>query len=148
VPGAPAPQAGDLDGPQADLPRDASVDNFRFHPDYRIDRILFREIIGTVTDAIYLRPHARYRLVDDRHAELDAELAVIASWAASAASTPSGARPLGIEIDPGLTYRTRDGFRAALEYAVLLPGAAFDNPDAGLSAAPAQLWRLRLGYVF
>ena len=43
-------------------PRDRTVDNFRFHPDYRIDRILFREIIGTVTDAVYLRPHARATL--------------------------------------------------------------------------------------
>ncbi len=147
-PGAAAPLPGDVDGPQASLPRDASVDNFRFHPDYRIDRILFREIIGTVTDAIYLRPHGRWRLVDDRHAQLDAELAVIWSWAAQAVSTPSGGRPLGLELDPGLTYRTRDGFGAALEYAVLIPGSGLDNPGAGLSARPAQLWRLRLGYHF
>ena len=30
--------------------RDTTVDNFRFHPDYHVDRILFREIIGTVTE--------------------------------------------------------------------------------------------------
>ena len=30
-----------------------------FTPDYFIDRILFREIIGTVTGAVYVRPHAR-----------------------------------------------------------------------------------------
>ena len=53
--------AGQLDGPQANLPRDHTVDNFRFHPDYHIDQILFREIIGTVTDAIYVRPHVRAR---------------------------------------------------------------------------------------
>ena len=49
---------GQFDGPQANLPRDRTVDNFRFHPDYHIDQILFREIIGTITDAIYIRPHA------------------------------------------------------------------------------------------
>ena len=42
--------------------RDNRIDNFRFHSDYRVDRILFREIIGTVTDAMYAKPHARLRL--------------------------------------------------------------------------------------
>jgi len=148
APGAAAPMAGDLDGPQANLPGDTSVDNFRFHPDYRIDRILFHEIIGTVTDAIYLRPHARYRLIDDRHADLDADVALIWSRAVDATSTPGGATSLGIELDPGLTYRTRDGFAAALEYAVLVPGAGLDNPDANLPARPAQLLRLRLAWNF
>lgn len=145
---APAAQPGDLDGPQADLPRDSTVDNFRFHPDYRIDRILFREIIGTVTDAIYLRPHGRYRLLDTGHAHLDLTLAIIASWAVQERSTPNASRDLGYEFDPSLAYVSRDGFRAALDYAVFLPGSAFDNPDAGLSARAAQLVRLRLGYYF
>jgi len=145
---APAARPGDLDGPQADLPRDSTVDNFRFHPDYRIDRILFREIIGTVTDAIYLRPHGRYRLVDTGHAHVDLVVALIASWAVQESSTPNGTRNLGYELDPSLAYVSRDGFRAALEYALFLPGDAFDNPDAGLSAKAAQLVRVRLGYFF
>jgi uncharacterized protein (TIGR04551 family) len=148
APNAPAARPGDLDGPQADLPRDTSVDNFRFHPDYRIDEILFREIVGTVTDAFYLRPNSRLRLLDLGHAALEAELAVIASWAVEESSTPGGARPLGVELDPGLVYRSRDGFRAALDYAVLFPGSGLDNPDAGMSARTAQLVRLRLGYYF
>ncbi len=35
-------QRGDLDGPQANLPYDTSVNNFRLHPNYHNDRILFR----------------------------------------------------------------------------------------------------------
>jgi uncharacterized protein (TIGR04551 family) len=148
TPGAPAPQPGDLDGPQANLPDDTRVDNFRFHPDYRVDRILFREIIGTVTDAVYLRPHGRLTVADLGHARLTATLAVIVSWAVEPTSTPGGARALGVEIDPGLSYVTRDGFRASLEYALFVPGAGFDNPGDGLTARPAQLARLTLGYLF
>jgi uncharacterized protein (TIGR04551 family) len=129
-------------GPQADPPGDTTVDNFRFHPDYRIDRILFREIIGTVTDAGYLRPHLGVRLATLGHAWLDWTTALVASWAIEPTSTPSGARALGVELDPSLAYTTRDGFRAALDYALFLPGAAFGD------AAPAQLIRARLGYVF
>ena len=149
-PGAtdPAARAGDLDGPQANLPYDNRVDNFRFHPDYRVDRILFHELIGTVTDAIYVRPHLRWRIVELGPGVLVADLAAIASFAVEPTSTPGGTRYLGVEIDPTLSYGSRDGFSAALEYAVLVPLSGLDNPALGMSAQPAQLLRLRLGYGF
>jgi uncharacterized protein (TIGR04551 family) len=144
----PAPRAGDLDGPQASLPYDNRVDNFRFHPDYRIDRILFHEIVGTVTDAIYVRPHLRWRIAQLGPGVLEADLAAVASFAVEPTSTPGGTRSLGLEIDPTLRYGSRDGFSAALEYAVLVPFSGLDNPALGLSAQPAQVLRVRLGYGF
>ncbi|MDB5216859.1 MAG: hypothetical protein JWO86_4786, partial [Myxococcaceae bacterium] len=146
-PNAAAPQPGDLDGPQASPRRDNRVDNFRFHSDYRIDRILFREIIGTVTDAVYARPHARLRLTRARSAELSATTDVIASRAVAASSTLSGKAPLGIEIDPSLIFETHS-FLAALDYAVLFPMSGFDNVATSQAAKPAQLVRLRLNYLF
>jgi len=146
-PGAAAPQPGDLDGPQANPRRDNRVDNFRFHPDYRIDRILFREILGAVTDAAYARPHARLRIARARSAQLTAHTAVIASTAVEKSSTPSGKAPLGVEIDPSLVFETH-AFVAALDYAVLFPLAGFDNTVSNMSAKPAQLIRLRLNYLF
>lgn len=145
---APAPKPGDLDGPQAVPPKDSRVDNFRFHPDYRIDRILWREIIGTVTDAVYVRPHVRYTLAESTTGKLTASLAGVASFAAMIASTPGQASPLGIELDPTLTYRSRDGFGVALEHAVLFPLAGLDNVPQNLKARPAQLARVRLMYTF
>jgi uncharacterized protein (TIGR04551 family) len=145
---ASATMPGDLDGPQANLPSDTTVDNFRFHPDYRIDQILFREIIGTVTDAIYLRPNVSYQLFDVGHATLTARFAAIASWAVEANSTPSGNRFLGVELDPTLRFESRDGFVGSLEYGLFLPGSAFDNAIATFAAEPAQLLRLRLEYLF
>ena len=124
------------------------MDNFRFSSDYRIDRILFREILGTVTDAIYLRPHARFRLLQLGPNALDLSVAVIASRAVYAESTPGGASPLGVEVDPTLAYGGKEGFSAALEHAVLFPLSGLDNPQLGLGAKPAQLLRLRLSYAF
>jgi uncharacterized protein (TIGR04551 family) len=138
------PQPGDLDGLQAHPPTDTTVDNFRFHPDYRIDRILFHEIIGLVTDAVYLRPHARVRIYDSSPSTLTFSTAAIASWAVYASSTPGLQHPLGLEIDPTLTYETRDGLLFALEYAVLFPWSGLDNPQLGLKAFPAQSWRARM----
>ena len=146
-PNARAPQNGDLDGPQASPRRDNRVDNFKFHSDYRIDRILFREIIGAVTDAMYARPHARLRLTRTKSAELSATTDIIGSRAVEASSTLSGKAPLGVEIDPSLIFQTH-AFLAALDYAVLFPLAGFDNITTGQSGKPAQLVRLRLNYLF
>ncbi len=145
-PGAPAAAAGALDGPQASFPRDTTVDNFRFHPDYHVDQILFREIIGTVTDAVYLRPHGAVTVLDLGHGRLEAGAALIASWAMAAASTPSGAAGLGVEVDPWLAYRSRDGLRVAVEAGVLLPGPGFDRP--GQAAGTASALRARVGFHF
>ncbi|MBI3181434.1 MAG: TIGR04551 family protein [Myxococcales bacterium] len=139
---------GELEGPQAALPRDTRVDNFRFHPDFRIDRILFAEIIGTVTDAAYVRPHAGYRLLAMGRSALRAELAAVASRAIEPASTPGGSAELGVELDSALAYGSGDGFDARLEHAVLFPLAGLANPAQGLSPTPAQLFRLRLAYLF
>ena len=124
------------------------VDNFRFASDFRVDQILFRELLGTVTNAMYFRPHARVRLYRSATAQLELSVALIASRAVSASGTPSGQAPLGVEIDPTLSLDTKLGFSALLEHALFLPGAGFDNPAQGLSAQPAQMLRLRLAYVF
>jgi uncharacterized protein (TIGR04551 family) len=144
--GEAAPVAGSLDGAQANLPSDHTVDNFRFHPDYHIDQILFREIIGTITDAIYVRPHVRTTLFTVGAGRLEAGLAMITSWAVQATSTPSGQRALGIELDPELRYTSRDGFAATIAYGLFSPGAAFNSTT--LEAKPAQSLRVRLGFVF
>jgi len=140
-----AAQPGDLDGSQARPPTDHRIDNFRFDPNYRIDRILFHQIIGTVTDAVYVRPHARARLLELGPGTIGASVAAIASWAIEPTSTPSGQRRLGLELDSDLAYRTRDGFVARIAHAVLLPGPAFDGPM--LPARPAQTIELLVGYA-
>jgi uncharacterized protein (TIGR04551 family) len=143
-----APQPGDLDGPQARLPYDKAVNNFRFHPDYRVDRILFREIIGTVTDAVYVKPRFRGDVFRFSSGRLSAELAAIASFAVNHQSAPGQKSPLGVELDPTLSYRSVDGFELALEQATLFPLSGLDNPELGLRAKPAQLWRARATFVF
>ncbi|MFT3697259.1 MAG: TIGR04551 family protein [Kofleriaceae bacterium] len=138
--------AGQFDGPQANSPSDRTVDNFRFHPDYHIDQILFREIIGTITDAFYIRPHIKATLATIGTGHLEAGAALIASWAIYGSSTPSGQTPLGIELDPELRYASRDGFALTIDYGVLAPGSAFDGTN--LKAQPAQSIRARVGFAF
>jgi uncharacterized protein (TIGR04551 family) len=102
---------------------DRTIRNFSFNPAYRVDVILFRQIIGGVTDAYYVKPKLRWSVMPG----LALDAAVVWSSALSAESTPSswgagkGHKPLGIEGDAKLTYGSGDGFNAWIEYGILQP---------------------------
>jgi len=129
--GAPThPAYGALEGPQfgkytfnGQNIDDSSIRNFRFNPGYRVDLILWREILGQVTDAIYFKPSVRWDIVSG----LALDASVIYSQAVSSRSTPSasqtgnGQGPLGIELDTKLSYTGDEGFAAWLQYGVLQP---------------------------
>ncbi|HET7752794.1 MAG TPA: TIGR04551 family protein [Anaeromyxobacteraceae bacterium] len=117
-------QRGSIDGRQFGLDGDRDLRNFRFNPAYRVDLILWREIIGQVTDAWYLKPTLKYSFIDG----LDATASVIYSQSLYETSTPAGNhKSLGIEADVGLSYRSDDGFVAWLDYGVMQPLAAFNG---------------------
>lgn len=137
-------EAGDLDGPQFDFAGDVRIDNFRFHPNFRVDQIFWRRIVGAVSDAVYLRPE----IVWAPNPTIELALSGTVSFAMMKSSTP-GDHPLyGGEIDLGLRWSPVPGFAARVEGAVFLPGAGLRNLDAGLTAKPAGLARTVLAVVF
>lgn len=136
------------------LCQDFDIRNFRFNQDYRIDLILWREIIGGITDALYVKPGVSYAFNDS----LSLFGNVIYSKALKPTSTPSGtSTQLGIEVDAGVRYQTDDGFYAQLAYGVLFPfdglqynvtlyGSSFVG--APVSPGVAQAVRAQLGIRF
>jgi uncharacterized protein (TIGR04551 family) len=146
-PGSTTARAGDLDGLQFDLtrtPRDTTVNNFRFHPNYRVDLILWRRILGTITDAVYIRPMVRYRFGP----MFTVEGAVITSFAVEANSTPSGKSPLGVELNVGAMYEQEHGFFARLDYGLLLPLGGFTNVVSRVEPAPAHALHLVMAWRY
>ncbi len=135
------PKPGDLDGQQYgqclerdpdghDIDGDGVVDcvkvdndvtNYRFNPDYAVDLILFREVLGTVTDAFYVKPHIGYNLTENLGARAD----VMYAEALFASSTPGQQNPLGLEVDLSGFYGTEDGFYLMAQYGIMLPFGAF-----------------------
>lgn len=126
------PKAGDLDGKQygecmertdtavdgVDCTRvDNDVTNYRFDSDYIIDMILWREILGTVTDAFYVKPHIAYYFTPDLGVRAD----VVYSQAIFGSSTPGQQNPLGLELDVKAFFATEDGFYVMPQAGVLLP---------------------------
>jgi uncharacterized protein (TIGR04551 family) len=112
----------DSDGSVVDCTQvDDNITNFKFDPDYQVDLILFREVLGTVTDALYVKPHLGYNLTDNLGARLD----LIYSHAIFASSTTGQENPMGLEIDGTGYYGTEDGFYLMLQGGFLLPFGAF-----------------------
>ncbi len=133
----PAP-SGAIDGQQFG-PGDRVLDirNFRFNPAYRVDVVLWREILQGVTDAFYVKPTLRYEILEG----LTAQAALVYSQAFFASSTPSAVhKPLGIELDLGLAYHSDDGFVAFVDYGVLQPLDGLGYPP-GLSVPGRDLTR-------
>jgi len=107
---------------------DDTITNFRFNYDYRVDLIFFREILGAITNATYVKPSVSYNVTDRIHFKL----AGIASFSNVPVSTPGNdisGRLYGIELDAELGYGNKDdGFFAGLYYGVFFPFGALNYP--------------------
>lgn len=142
---------GSIDGNQVG-PGYTSLNNYRFNPAYQVDLILWRRILGTVTDAWYLKPTFRWDVLDG----LTLGAQVVYSQALFAESTPSQVnKPLGLELDLGVKYQSDDGFVFFLDYGLLKMLSGFDmsTTSSGVTATVspsgvAQNIHAGLGIVF
>jgi uncharacterized protein (TIGR04551 family) len=102
-----------------------TLTNFRFDRNYFVDMIMFREVIGTVTNATYFNPFFQYDLFSKQDDNLGIRLDLITAFAADAATTPSGDGFYGVETDLTLYYR-EPNYGADISAGFYFPGSAFD----------------------
>ena len=129
---------------------------FRFHPDYRVDLILHRNILGRVQGDYYFRPSIEYDFTRSAEGQkLGGGAAVIWTRASEFVQTPGHKRDLGIELNLGLYYQSKDGslndnyekmggFFTSLQYGVLFPmgglGYLLQETQPETSAAHTLRW--------
>ncbi len=104
----------------------AAMTAFRFNPAYMQDLLLFRELMGTASNAAYFKPWAAFYFFQNNFsARLDIEYA----FAHQRASTPGNKLNWGLEIDAGFRYHdTREPIFFQLQYGVMFPFAGFNRP--------------------
>jgi uncharacterized protein (TIGR04551 family) len=137
---------------------DNQISDFKFNPEYHVDEILFRRIIGTVTNALYVKPAMAYWLDLAERRQLGLSAAFIYSMALEPVSTPGNALPYGIEMNLGVNYRNpSDGFYGGVTWGVLWPMGALNRPGGSdqdtfwvtpQDATSAQVLRTFLGIKF
>ncbi len=104
---------------------------FHFDPNYRVDLIFFRELMGTVHNAGYIKPSVTYHVLDNLTARLD----MIYSYALEPVATPGNSPHYGVELDVDLEYRWPEaGFFAGIAYGVFFPLDALNRPTGLYSA--------------
>jgi uncharacterized protein (TIGR04551 family) len=107
------------------VPFGGRISRFSFDPDYHVDLILFRRILGAVNDAAYFKPGVSYDILDNFTARADLMYAI----AANPVSYPGNSYNLGLEIDASLMYKNEDeGFYCGVAYGVLFPFGALSFP--------------------
>jgi uncharacterized protein (TIGR04551 family) len=128
------PPYGSIDGPQYGQPGDNAIRNYRFNPGYRVDLILWRQIIGQVTDAWYLKPKIRWDILPGlafdgsiiysqmlTNSGPDATAVDATTAAGGYTLAKGGSKALGAEVDGKLTLDSGNGFAAWTEIGLLQP---------------------------
>ncbi|MEZ4288746.1 MAG: hypothetical protein R3A47_11540 [Polyangiales bacterium] len=138
--------------------------NFSFHPNYRVDLILFRNILGHVSGAYYFKPGVSYDLIHNPFGQtLGARFDMIYSRASQKAQSYGLNSNLGLELNTALYYRSEDGpsftdgFFIQFQYGILFPLAGLKYNDArsydgfqpeNFKVSKAQTLRLLMGVEF
>ncbi|MEO7731694.1 MAG: TIGR04551 family protein [Kofleriaceae bacterium] len=104
-------------------PGDTTLSQFIFNRDYKVDMILWRHLVGAVTNAFYIKPTIQYDITKS----ISLKVANISSFAIRPVATPGNGKMYGTEFDTDLGY-TSGGLYAGLSYGVLFPFAALRHP--------------------
>jgi hypothetical protein len=113
--------------PQNPIPEqndDDVISNFRFNPAYNVDLLMFREILGTVSNAAYFKPWAAFYFFDHFSVRADVGYALAASRQATLGNKWS----YGIELDGAARYHdAREPIFFQIQYGVMFPLPAFNR---------------------
>jgi uncharacterized protein (TIGR04551 family) len=104
-------------------PGDTTLTQFAFNRDYKIDMILWRHLVGAVTNAGYVKPFIQY----DFTKAITFKVANITSFALKPVATPGNSSVYGTEFNADLGYAS-GGLFVGLAYGVLFPFAALNHP--------------------
>jgi uncharacterized protein (TIGR04551 family) len=130
----------------------ATLSSFLFDRDFHVDLLLFRELLGTVNGAAYLKPSLIFRPLPQLTLKGSAiySIALATDSDAGVNSPFNGEAPLGLEADAEAEYRTSENFIIRAAYGLLFPqnGLDVDLNGTEIGAKTAQTIRLQLAIAF
>jgi uncharacterized protein (TIGR04551 family) len=104
-------------------PGDTKLTQFMFNRDYKVDLILWRHLIGAVTNAGYVKPFIQYDITKS----IGFKISNVTSFALKEVATPGNSTMYGTEFDGDLGY-TSGGLFVGVSYGLLFPLGAMNHP--------------------
>jgi len=102
---------------------DTKLSQFMFNREYKVDMILWRHLVGAVTNAAYGKPFLGYDLTSS----IAFKVSNITSFALKPVATPGNSSVYGTEFDSEIGYKN-GGLYIGMSYGVLFPFAALNHP--------------------
>ena len=101
----------------------SDLTQFIFNRDYKVDYILWRHLVGAVTNAVYVKPFLQYDLTKS----ITFKASNVTSFALKPVATPGNSTMYGTEFDSDLGYSS-GGLHLGISYGVLFPLGAMAHP--------------------
>jgi uncharacterized protein (TIGR04551 family) len=122
-----------------------TISTFQFHPDYRVDLLLWRTLMRRVAGAYYFKPGISYDFIRDPYGQqAGGRFDVVYSRASSPKQAWGDSGNLGLELDVSLYYRSEDGpdvldgFYGLVQWGVLFPFQGLNYRDEIVDAPKTQ----------
>ncbi len=106
----------------------------RFDPNYRVDEIMFHELMGGINNAWYFNIYGEYKFpleLSQMTMALGARLDIMTAFALNVDATPGQSPWYGTEFDLKLFYEESDRFRFEIGAGVFAPGLAWGRIAGG-----------------
>lgn len=104
----------------------------RFDPNYTVDQIMFRELMGGINNAWYVNLYGEYKFplqLAQGTMSLGARVDLTTSGPIVKSATPGESSWYGFEANAKLFYDESDRFRFELGAGIFVPGNAWENVD-------------------
>ncbi len=118
--------------------KNKTLNQFKFDRNYHVDQILFREVIGAVTNAWYAKPYIQYDLFDSPDGAIGGRLDILVAGAMEKDAYPGDEMFLGTEFDAKIFVEDTNKFYADLSFGLFIPGKAFDLKEGFIGATSDQ----------
>lgn len=125
-----------------------TITSYVFNGEYRLDLLLFRQVIGAVTNAVYFKPWLARDIVQNDDFTMTLRVDALYAAAAKPSGTPGHGDQWGIEFDGQVDMNWTNGLDIALTAGLLVPLDALSNPDTGKVGTSAFATRILMGWRF
>lgn len=108
---------------------DSTLSKFAFNRNYNVDLLMYKEVIGTVTNATYFRPHFDFDVIPTEDNALGGAIQALYSMTMEPGGYPGDSRNLGLEFDFHAFYEEAGRFMVTAGFGLFFPFAALDRPE-------------------